>query len=493
MHSKSFVWLSAFVAILFTIGFVPYLAPQAFAAEPAFSLFVANDPDDGDTVLSNGDTLTITFSEATNATNNGAITQAELVANFTDNNIGADAAVDWGTTFSGVWNVDSTILTVTLTDVAGATLSVGTSTIEGRSTTNISSAAEGTNAELLDATTVDRTLTGDFGLFVAVTTGGGSGCNGDCTEPTLGVLSDGRRIVDNGFSYNGKSVDVEYYFTPYPLVTVQVGKQNVAEFKIYDNLGVDNIRHFELAFGLANGESIGMSKAVINWDKTYDGIETVTIDDPENVLDKVKVTTSEGYCSDEMQTKCLIIKVVHTFRAPLDFDILGTNVWDAKRNGWNNYFNHGIEVVGESLNPPKEYEVSEKRQLYHLTETGKTSAVDEFGNSWSLKYGLWEMDYIPTKKIIDGVEQNGIDRNNAWFNIYKQGQELIAKEVLEQYCPLCSDEEFAEINDVFSYELPKRIDKLSDSEILNKLLQESTIAENTLLQIFESLYKNSHY
>jgi len=214
----------------------------------------------------------------------------------------------------------------------------------------------------------------------------GSGCEGDCEEPTLGLDNRGQRLVDNGFSYNGKSVDVEYYFTPYPLVTVQVGKQNVAEFKIYENMGPDSISHFELAFGLANGESIGMSKAVINWDKTFDGVETITLDDPENVLDSIKVTTSEGSCSDELQQKCLIVKVKHTFRAPLDFNILGTNVWDAKRNAWQNYYNHGIEVVGESLNPPKEYDGINKGHIYHLTETGKDTAVDEFGNSWSLKY-----------------------------------------------------------------------------------------------------------
>jgi len=486
MHSKSFVWLSAFVAILFTISVAPYVTQEAFAAS-GISSAVANDPDDGDAVYSVGDTVLITFPAAVNGTfASGTMDNVEFRANFTV----SSSDIDTADTVSGVWNAGATALTITIDTVAGSTPPVINTDTFAYDTTN-GNIGYGTNSTHFLGTAV--TLTGDFGLFVAVTTGGGSGCNGDCTEPTLGVLSDGRRIVDNGFSYNGKSVDVEYYFTPYPLVTVQVGKQNVAEFKIYDNLGVDNIRHFELAFGLANGESIGMSKAVINWDKTYDGIETVTIDDPENVLEKIKVTTSEGYCSDEMQTKCLIVKIVHTFRAPLDFDILGTNVWDAKRNAWNNYFNHGIEVVGESLNPPKEYEVSEKRQLYHLTETGKTSAVDEFGNSWSLKYGLWEMDYIPTKKIIDGVEQNGIDRNNAWFNVYKQGQELIAKEVLEQLCSSCSDKEFAEINDIFAYELPKRIEKLSDSEIQDIMLQESTIAENTLLQIFESLYKNYHY
>ena len=53
--------------------------------------------------------------------------------------------------------------------------------------------------------------------------------------------------------------------------------------------------------------------------------------------------------------------------------------------------------------------------------------------------------------------------------------------------------EFAEINDIFSIELPNRTDKLLDPEIQNKMLQESKIAENTLQQIFDSLYGNHHY
>lgn len=462
------------------------MTQEAFALEPEFSLFVADDPDDLDTILSNGDTLTITFSEATNATNNGVISRAEIIANFTD---GTDG-VDWGDAYSGVWNSDSTVLTVTLTDVTNAILTLGVTTIEGRTGSNISDTG-GENGETIDTTSVTATLSGNFGLFVAVATGGGSGCNGDCTEPTLGVLSDGRRIVENGFSYNGKSVDVENYFTPYPLVTVQVGKQNVAQFKIYENLGVDNIRHFELAFGLAQGESIGMSKAVINWDKTFDGIETVTIDDPENVLDKVKVTTSEGYCSDTMQTKCLIVKVVHTFRAPLDFDILGTNVWDAKRNAWNNYFNHGIEVVGESLNPPKEYEVSEKRQLYHLTETGKTSAVDEYGNSWSLEYGLWTKDYVKPQRIVDS-DTNVFTRTHSEFAKYKDSQAIDAIEKLLVSCPTCLSP-YDGFIDSTSIDYPDTTNKLNNPEIQKKMLQESIIAEKTLRQIFDSLYRNSHY
>ncbi len=478
MRSKSFVWLSAFVAILFTIGVAPYLTQNAFADVAIINGFTVDDPDNGDRVYSIGDTITITFDIATNQT--GVVTDANVAGNFTFTNQNIN-----DNTFSGTWTTNQ-ILTLTVNAITTSPI-IGTTGITALAGNNIGVLGENNEDNTHNAEGTDFKLTGDFGLFVAVTTGGGSGCNGDCTEPTLGVLNDGRRIVDNGFSYNGKSVDVEYYFTPYPLVTVQVGKQNVAEFKIYENQGVDNIRHFELAFGLANGESIGMSKAVINWDKTFDGIETVTTDDPENVLDKVKVTTSEGYCSDTMQTKCLIVKVVHTFRAPLDFNILGTNVWDTKRNAWNNYFNHGIEVVGESLNPPKEYEVTDKRQLYHLTETGKTSAVDEFGNSWSLEYGLWAKDYIPNKKIIDEIQMNGYPREHAKFNMYKYGQFLIAEDRLYEMCSECSDESYAEINDVFTYEYPKLMSSLKNSDVQKRMIFEAQKAQIILDHIFDPI------
>lgn len=474
--------LSSLTVILFTLGFVPYLTSDAFGAEPEFSSFVADDPNDLDAVLSNGDTLTITFSEATNATNNGAMTRAEIIANFTDGTGG----VDWGDAYSGVWNGDSTVLTVTLTDVTNAILTLGATTIEGRSGTNISSAAEGTNSELIDTTSTTATLSGDFGLFVAVSSSG-SGCSGDCEEPTLGLDSKGKRLVDNGFTYNGKSIDVERYFTPYPLVTVTTGEKNIAEFKIYENLGPDNIAHFELAFGLAKGEIMSNSKAVINWDKSWDGEETLSVNDPEHVLGDIEVSTSEGDCSEESAQQCLFVKVIHTFRAPLDFDILGTNVWDTDRNAWQNYYNHGIEVVGPSMNPPKEYDGINKGQIYHLTETGKNTAVDEFGNSWALVIDQWIMDYIPNKKIIDEISMAGIAREHAYFNMYKYGQYLLAENELNQICPDCLEESYGEIDNIFAYDFKDRVNKLDSPEVKDRMLLDSERAQKTMDHILDPI------
>jgi len=232
MKLSSIPTLSAFMVILLTIGFAPFLTQDAFAAVPTITLFEANDPNDLDAIFSNGDTVLIRFSEAVNATNGGTMTPTEFSANFTI----AGGISSFDGTFTGTWQTSSTELLITWTTIGSNIPVVGSTTIDDNAATTT----------LFDeATTTDKfvedgsdTLTGDFGLFVALSTNGGGSCGVDCTEPTLGVNSDGTRLVDNGFSYNGQSIDVDYYFTPYPLVTVNVGKQNVAEFKIYENRGV---------------------------------------------------------------------------------------------------------------------------------------------------------------------------------------------------------------------------------------------------------------
>lgn len=127
----------------------------------------------------------------------------------------------------------------------------------------------------------------------------------------------------------------------------------------------------------------------------------------------------------------MIVTIYHTFRAPLDFNIVGTNVWDEKRNAWQNYYNHGVEVIGESLNGPKQYLGIHHGNIIILTETGKNKAVDEQGNTWTFDKE-WIMDFIPKGKVVDPVSRyHGINREHAYFEIYKKGQILIAEYTLE--------------------------------------------------------------
>jgi hypothetical protein len=124
--------------------------------------------------------------------------------------------------------------------------------------------------------------------------------------------------------------------------------------------------------------------------------------------------------------------IYHTFRAPLEFNIVGTNVWDEKRNAWQNYYNHGVQIIGESMNGPKQYHGIHHGKIIVLTETGKNKAIDEQGNIWSFEKE-WKMNYVPKGKIVDAVSKyHGIDRNHAYFENYKNGQILVAEYTLEE-------------------------------------------------------------
>ena len=274
-----------------------------------------------------------------------------------------------------------------------------------------------------------------IGQAVADGQGSGSGtaCSADCIPPTLGVTKTGKMIVENGFSYNGNPVNVNSFFTHYPLITAEVGRENIATFKVFDDRGPQSVSHFALGFGLGKGQIFSDSKAIIEWDKSWNGKEALNVIDPENALDNVRVVTYVGSCkaTEVFGKDCQIINVYHTFRQPLDFDIVGTYFWDAKRNAANNYFNDGIRVEGESLNTAKQYEVVYQGQPFTITEVDRNVGIDQEGNSWTFDKQWMMMDYIPQAKIDDGITSQGIDRNNVMFNAYIQGQELIAEYFLK--------------------------------------------------------------
>jgi hypothetical protein len=172
----------------------------------------------------------------------------------------------------------------------------------------------------------------------------------DCIPPTLGLTSNSVRRVDQGFSYNGNPSNVELFITPLPLITTNIGVVNKAVFKIYEEGGPDQVRHVELIFGLANGQSLGESKAAIEWDQSWDGIETFKVVDPTQTLKDVRVEASEGACKAGATTNdCLILTVYHTFVKPLEFNMIATNVWDDYRNSWQNYFTPGVKIMDESV------------------------------------------------------------------------------------------------------------------------------------------------
>jgi len=268
----------------------------------------------------------------------------------------------------------------------------------------------------------------------------GSGCAKDCTPPTLGVDKDGRIMVEDGFSYNDYTTDVNLYHTPFPLITVNVGDENVAKLKIYENSGVSALKHVGLAFGLSSGQVFSNSAARIEIDFNFNGSKTVSVYDPENALENIKVETDTVDCSDEIVTQCTLLTIYHTFRAPLEFNIVSTDVWDENLNSWQNTYNHGIYITGDSLNPPKTIDVAfgEKnmRGLYELTQTDIYNRlwIDEFGSVY-VDMGNNRFDRIlspANSETRDALTSHGCDRKCNWFIDYKSAQSLLATDTLHK-------------------------------------------------------------
>jgi hypothetical protein len=308
----------------------------------------------------------------------------------------------------------------------------------------------------------------------------GSGCSGDCSPPTLGIGERFNRIVSQGFSYNNNPVDVKRYYTSYPLITSNVGHESLTVLKIYDNGGTQNIEHVGLGFGLGRGESFSDSKATINLDITRDGQEITTIYDPENVLENVRIVTAEEPCSTNSQAKCLVVSIFHTFRESLNFNMVATYVWDFKKNAWQNYYNHGIEIVGDSLNPPKTelvaFGTKEMRGMYELIQIDKKEDTwqDEFGNMYHY-LGNYRFDVIyekPKDLVYDTLTMHGCDRHCNWFNNYKLQEQALAEITLNEVVlagkPITDDNSLTE---PFFHEY-QMLERLEDPELQQAMLDE---------------------
>ena len=286
-----------------------------------------------------------------------------------------------------------------------------------------------------------------FTVFgVAEPVRGGSECD-DCTPPTLGYDAHGARLVSGGFAYNGLVSDVEYFFTPYPLIESEVGRQNNITLKIYENEGPGNIERVSVAFGLRSGEVISESKAVINYDVSFDGTGSLSVIDPENAIDLETLSAEHrtAECSAGSELQCLSVSINHSFRAPLEFDIVGTDVWDTQRNSWQNYFNHGIRVTGESLNPVPGVRVNGGELLLHPLAEGSNNVDVMAGEDGALYRLAPDGLYKPLRNIsslfheidesmytYDGIPMQGYDRSDPQFQSVLEEQLALARAVLEQ-------------------------------------------------------------
>ncbi len=246
--------------------------------------------------------------------------------------------------------------------------------------------------------------------------------------PTLGGDRYGNNYVDNGFTFNDFVTDVENLKTHMPLQTLKVGELNTVVLKIYDNRGAGKIEHVELAFGLDSKEYASQSENTIIWTQNFKGDQLIIENDPDNLLMDVSAT-------GESDGKIMEITFNFAFRESMDKSKIGIVVWDQDKNSRTVYFNEGIEVVGESLNPQEVITIrDEKGYPVKITMTGKNEGIDEDGNIW-VHNSPWtkqslSVDKTETHENPEYVGSRGFDRSHNMFDSYKNAQAQTAQEKL---------------------------------------------------------------
>ena len=238
------------------------------------------------------------------------------------------------------------------------------------------------------------------------------GCSGDCTPPTIGLDKDNKRLVDNGFSYNNNPVDVIAWHTPYPLITAIVNQTNTVEITVYDNQGIFYLDMIQFGLGLEDlGQALHDVEVLIevHLEAVYSEntviVEKVVIRDRDNLIDTFSVfavTEVVDCIDDEFDEQCLKVTLKYSYRESTINNMMVVNVSDIARNTQNFYFNDGVEVIGESMNPTPFVILQNKLTNQQTTDLTLTLyRTDKINHIWMdengieyLKTGVNEFDRI---------------------------------------------------------------------------------------------------
>jgi hypothetical protein len=224
------------------------------------------------------------------------------------------------------------------------------------------------------------------------------GC-GDCVPPTLGLGMDLKRIVNNGFSYNGNNVDVKKWYTPYPLINATVGNINTVDILVYENNGIYNMRMVQFGLGATHlGQPLHDLEVLIEipliTDNTDDYIEVgdITIRDPENLIDNDSVTAHADVteCIDDIIIEeCVSIQLHYSYREATINHMMVVSATDKPRNTQNFYFNHGVQVFGDSVNEPPTYTLHNRQTSQQTEDLFLTlTRMDKINHIWEDNYGI---------------------------------------------------------------------------------------------------------
>lgn len=168
-------------------------------------------------------------------------------------------------------------------------------------------------------------------------------CSRDCEAPTIGVTDSGQRVVDNGIAINGRTFEVNHQIQPNPTMTITTGNTAKVKLMIYENNGVDSLRHASIAITDYQDDKNQNDKVLISFDQDFTGEQSFSVTDSDGFVKDVDVKATP---LDQWRTE-----VIYSFKAvkPFDTSALVVEMWDAEQSSRSNVFLNAIKATGDEI------------------------------------------------------------------------------------------------------------------------------------------------
>lgn len=188
--------------------------------------------------------------------------------------------------------------------------------------------------------------------------GGKDRCS-DCTPPTIGLDTHGKRFVDYGVVLNGEKFQMNNYKTHIPMMYAEIGVENHLSIKVYENKGAYNIDFIQFGMVKEIGSSMNVFEPRLHIDvkntanDIYNpALESIELIDKKGIISNYTVKESLVDCMDGYTNTCLQLDIYWSFEQVPENKVLAIGGWDNENNSFTHYLNDGMTVTDSNYVEP---------------------------------------------------------------------------------------------------------------------------------------------
>ena len=313
------------------------------------------------------------------------------------------------------------------------------------------------------------------------------------TKPTFGKHWNNQavQLVDDGFVFNGMPLTItNNWHTDFNMTSSIIGDNNTVHIKGYATNGLKSV---SLSLGVPE---VGLktnaeSHIIVNVNSNYTSpagydIADIVHEQKEGLVNQnmTGATISKVKCtSSDTAERCFDVTISFVIMAPLSHEVLAINAVDKQRYSTTTYINEGVEFTGEALLAAATHELKQKHGNQNPFETISLTQQDRRYQVWEDQYGyIWSQnDYGTWLQITrPDMQQRDDSPTSVMTRIHSNFASLVIDE--QDRATLIFDSKAIQgtLDESFSYDMPLRLDRVSDLTLLESLSIQEMLAQEML-------------